>query len=75
MTKDEIWSISYQRVCTFFRQQEDVAEENPSVFLFRTCRITLAELEPNKIGSWEIRRTRIHLEGENADVESIYHRF
>ena len=75
MVKDEIWSISVQRICAFFRRQEDMCEVDPSVFLFHSCRITLSELEPNKIGPWEISRTRIHIEGEEADTESIYSRF
>ena len=75
MVKDEIWSIPVQRICAFFRRQEDVCEVDSSVFLFHSCRITLSELEPNKIGPWEISRTRIHIEGEEADAKSIYNRF
>ena len=75
MVKDEIWSIPVQRICAFFRLQENVTEAASSVFLFHSCRITLSELEPNKIGPWEISRTRIRLEGEEADTQSIYSRF
>ena len=75
MTKDEIWSISIQRARRFFREQADVREENPDEFTFGTCRIRLTEPEPGKVGSWTIRRTRLQMEGGDADTAVIYHRY
>ena len=75
MTKEETWSVSLQRVRTFFREQEDVLDEGSDTFAFRSCRITLTELKPKGMGVWAAKRTRVCLSGEDADVENIYHRF
>ena len=75
MMKDEIWSISIQRARAFFREQEDVLEENPNVFVFGTCRVQLTELKPKGMGVWAAKRIQVHMEGEDADVENIYHRY
>ena len=75
MTKEETWSVSLQRVRTFFREQADVLEEGANTFAFRSCRITLTELKPKGMGVWAAKRTRVCLSGEDADVENIYHRF
>ena len=75
MTKEETWSVSLQRARSFFRDQSDVTEENSNVFLFNSCRIQLTELKPKGMGVWAAKRIRIHMEGEDADVEDIYHRY
>ena len=75
MTKEEIWSISLERVRIFFRKQKDVTEENANTFRFLSCRIILTELEPDGTGIWAAKRIRLRLEGEPADVENIYHRY
>ena len=75
MTKEEIWSISPERARAFFRNQKDVTEENANTFRFLSCRIILTELEPGGTGIWAVKRIRLRLEGEPADVENIYHRY
>ena len=75
MIKEETWSVSIQRARSFFREQEDVTEESVNVFLFGSCRITLTELKPKGMGVWAAKRIQLHMEGENADVEAIYHRY
>ena len=75
MMKEEIWSISIQRARAFFREQEDVIEESSNVFLFQTCRIQLTELKPKGMGVWAAKRIQVHMEGEDADEENIYHRY
>ena len=75
MIKEEIWSISIQRARSFFRDQEDVAEESVNDFTYRTCRIHLTELKPKGMGVWAAKRIQVRMEGENADVEDIYHRY
>ena len=75
MMKEEIWSISIQRARAFFREQEDVIEESSNVFLFQSCRIQLTELKPKGMGVWAAKRIQVHMEGEDADVENIYHRY
>ena len=75
MMKEETWGISTDRARTFFREQEDVREENRNLFLYNSCRITLTELKPKGMGVWAAKRTRVQMEGEDQDVEEIYHRF
>lgn len=75
MLKEEIWSISIQRARSFFREQEDVTEESGNDFLFRSCRIHLTELKPKGMGVWAAKRIQVRMEGEDADVEDIYHRY
>ena len=75
MMKEEIWSISIQRARAFLRDQEDVTEENANVFWFGTCRIDLTELKPKGMGVWAAKRIQIRMEGEDKDVENIYHRY
>jgi len=75
MIKEETWSVALPRARAFFREQEDVTEESANVFSFRTCRIQLTELKPKGMGVWAAKRIRVHMEGEDADVEDIYHRY
>ena len=75
MVKEEIWSIAIQRARTFFRDQEDVTEEGIHDFVFRSCRIQLTELKPKGMGVWAAKRIKVRMEGEDADVEDIYHRY
>ncbi len=75
MTKEEIWGVSLQRTAAFFRRQEDVTEESVNVFRFRSCRIVLKEMKAASIGVWASKRVKVRMEGEDADVDAIYHRF
>ena len=75
MVKDEIWSISIQRARAFFREQEDVTEEDANTFVCGSCHIQIAELKPKGMGVWATKRIHVHMEGDDADVESIYHRY
>jgi len=75
MLKEEIWSVSIQRARVFFREQEDVTEESINVFVFGSCRVTLTELKPKGMGVWAAKRIQVRMEGGEADVEAIYHRY
>ena len=75
MLKEEIWSISIQRARSFFRDQEDVTEESINDFVFRSCRVHLTELKPKGRGVWAAKRIQVRMEGEDSDVEDIYHRY
>ena len=75
MLKEEIWSVSIQRARAFFRDQEDVTEENANTFTFNSCRIQLTELKPKGMGVWAAKRIQVQMEGNDADVEEIYHRY
>ena len=75
MRKDEIWSVSIQRVRSFFRAQADVTAESGNAFSSRSCRLGLGAPEPGGSGIWAAGRTRIRMEGPPEDVEAIYRRF
>lgn len=75
MIKEEIWSISIQRARAFFREQEDVTEESANIFVFGSCRIKLTERKPKGMGVWAAKRIQVRMEGGEADVENIYHRY
>ena len=75
MKKEEIWSVSIQRARAFFREQADVPEEGLNDYTFGTCRIHLTELKPKGMGVWAAKRIQVCMEGEDADVEAIYHRY
>ena len=75
MTKEEIWSVSIQRARSFFREQEDVIEESINCFSYGSCRIQLTELKPKGMGVWAAKRIHVRMEGNDTDVESIYHRY
>ena len=75
MMKEETWGIAIDRASAFFREQEDVREENRNLFIFGSCRITLTELKPKGMGVWAAKRTKVNMDGEDPDVEEIYHRF
>ena len=75
MIKEETWSVSIQRARAFFRDQEDMVEESSTVFTCKSCRVQLTELKPKGMGIWAAQRIKIHMEGEDADVSEIYHRY
>ena len=75
MIKQETWSVSIQRARAFFREQPDVEEESINCFLYQSCRITLTELKPKGMGVWAAKRIQVYMEGDDADVETIYHRY
>ena len=75
MMKEEIWSVSIQRARSFFRDQTDVEEEGASTFRFGSCRIELTDLKPKGMGIWAAKRIQVRMEGDEADVEAIYHRY
>ena len=75
MLKEEIWSVSIQRARAFLREQEEVQEESINCFKYNSCRILLTELKPKGMGVWAATRIQIRMEGDDADVEAIYHRY
>ena len=75
MVKEETWSVPLQRARAVFRAQEDVTEESSDVYRFGSCRIVLTELKPKGMGVWAGKRIKVRMEGEDIDVEQIYHRY
>jgi len=75
MLKEETWAVSIDRARKFFREQEDVTEHTCNTFSFRSCHVILTELKPKGMGVWAAKRIRVRMEGEDADVEELYHRY
>ena len=53
----------------------DAITSEINCYSFRSCRIDLTELKPKGMGVWAAKRTRVQMEGDEPDVEEIYHRF
>ena len=75
MIKEETWSVPMPRARAFFRAQCDVTEESADIYCFGSCRITLTELKPKGMGVWAAKRIKVRMEGDESDVENIYHRY
>ena len=75
MLKEEIWSVSIDRARGFFRSQEDVKEESGNCFIYKSCRCSLTELKPKGMGVWAAKRIKLCIEGEEEELNEIYHRF
>jgi len=75
MLKEETWSVSMEKAKSFFRAQEDVVEESSTTYRFKSARVVLTELKPKGMGMWAAKRIKLHIEGEDDDVNAIYHRF
>ena len=75
MTKEEIWSVSIQRVRDFFQAQPDVTAANGDSYTFQSVHITLEELEPTGSSIFSASRTRLVLEGPEEEVNAIHRRF
>ena len=75
MKKEEVWSVSIDRVREFFRAQPDVTAENGDFYTFQAVQITLKALEPAKNGIFSASRTRIVMEGPEEEVKAIHRRF
>ena len=71
---DENWAVAPERISAFFLEQEDVRAEGAG-FRYRSCMIVLIPLSGQAMGKWEILRTRIKMDGDDADVQEIHHRF
>lgn len=75
MVKEEIWSVSMDRARAFFHSQEDVLEQETNLFSYKSCSARITELKPKGMGVWAAKRMKLHMEGEDADVSELYHRF
>ena len=74
MLLSENWAIKSDRICEFFRSQEDVTESN-GIFLYKSCCITLTPLPPPQSEIFAISRTQIKMDGPENEVREIHHRF
>ena len=75
MRKEEVWSVPIRRVTSFFETQADMTPDGEHRFTFGSCRITLEEAAPADTGIIAVSRTRLIMEGDDADATAAYRRF
>ena len=73
MTIDENWGVSIDRARAFFAQMPDVTPV-PDGFECGGCSITLTP-QSGQMGTIPLQRTQLHIDGPEAEVREIYHRF
>ncbi len=71
---DENWAVAMDRISAFFREQPDVQADGDG-FRYRSCTISMQAVPGQAMGKWEIPRTRVMMDGNDADVQEIHHRF
>ena len=74
MRTDENWAVAPERIAAFFREQPDVHADGDG-FHYRSCAITLESIPGKSMGKWAIPRTRVIMDGDDADVRKIPRRF
>lgn len=74
MQRSEIWAVDCSRVEDFFRSQPDV---NPTggEFRYGSCEIRLESLPLRRMGGLSFPQTCVSFNGEEENVNEIYHRF
>lgn len=70
MYHDEIWAVSYRRICDFFENRPDIRTVRSGEYLGDGIRIDVSALVERHIGSLTLPQTRVCISGENT--ESIY---
>ena len=74
MQRDEIWSVSLNRITAFFDEQQDITKTTAG-YQYQDCLITLTALPPKEAARFAMPRTQVVFEGSDAAVSAIYHRF
>lgn len=74
MLLDENWAIGINRIREFFGSQNDVTGSG-NEFYYKNCCITLISLPPSQSGIFSTARTQIRMDGPDADLQEIHHRF
>ena len=74
MQRDEIWSVSLNRITAFFDGQQDITKTTAG-YQYQDCHITLTALPPKEAARFAMPRTQVVFEGSDAAVSAIYHRF
>ena len=74
MIIEENWAISIERARRFWESQPDVTKDGTG-YRFGSCRSTLCESAPGPKGLFSLPRTLLRIEGPEAEVSSIHHRF
>lgn len=74
MIIEENWAISIERASRFWESQSDVTKDGTG-YCLSSYRITLCEPAPGPKGMFSLPRTLLRIEGPEAEVSSVHHRF
>ena len=72
-THDEVWAVSYERVCGYFEAQTGVFTHGKGRYEIDGTEITLSPLPERRLGSLRIPQTGVRIEG--GDPEPVYQAF
>ena len=72
LDSDDIWAPG---IFTPELWGEIGTDTETDVFVFGSCRVTLTELKPKGMGVRAAKRIQVRMEGGEADMEAIYHRY
>ena len=75
MQVNEIWSISTERIRTFFLEQHDVQPVENDCFAFGECKICITALPLRQVGQFCFPQTKVDFCGSEIDTQKIYQRF
>ena len=75
MQISEVWSISDERIRTFFLSQKDILQKKDDVFSCRQCEISISTLPLREMGRLQFPQTRVEFDGPEADTTEIHRRF
>lgn len=75
MQHSEIWSISAERISSFFASQDDVRQEGPRHYACGQCEVFIEVLPFHMVGRFHLPQTRVTFNGPDEDSGRLYHRF
>ncbi len=75
MQVNEIWSISAERIRSFFLKQHDVQHTENNCFTFGECKICITALPLRQVGQFCFPQTKVDFCGPEIDTQKIYQRF
>ena len=71
----ETWSITDERIKTFFLGQCDVRDLGNDCFAFGACMIRITALPLRQVGQLFFPQTRVEFSGPESDTDKIHQRF
>ena len=71
----ETWSITEERIKTFFLGQCDVKDLGNGCFAFGACMIRITALPLRQVGQLSFPQTRVEFSGPESDTDKIHQCF
>ena len=75
MQISEIWSISAERIRTFFLKQNEVRQDEEDRFSYGQCKIRISPLPPSTTGRFCFPQTKVEFDGPEPDTTEIHRQF